>query len=311
MDQNGYLCKKPGSADSSGFEASRQSVELLGQMRPVLKLADGWLKTIIRVHQYFKRIKKDFERNSKHLNPLSAQSSPNETVFLGIRDGGFGGGLEEYKLFERTLRDFGSLDDGDTEMVDAPEYEGGRAGSSVASVGVKSEGVRIHESSPESAATRPDRWNAINNAAAAANPTEPTANGSGIAHYHPPAMSSGVTTPSQPNAFPPNPYSNPSSHTSPLVSPATYGQGNFVQYPLQQTSVPQSQSHLPPMQAQAQAVPPPLPIWTPEMRETWLNALDTTFTGDDVVAFVEGRPPSSPGCPGWLTKVWAGPSEAM
>lgn len=308
MDQNGYLCKKPGSADPSGFEAARRSVEILGQMRPVLKMADGWLRTIIRVHQYFKRVKKDFERNSKHLNPPPGQPSPNETIFLGIRDGGFGGGLEEYKIFERTLRDFGSLDDQDTEMVDAPEYESGRAGSSVASVAVKSEGMRMHESSPESAATRPDRWNAINNAGAAPNPTEPTTNGSGIAHYQPPTMSSGVTTPSQPNPFP---YSNASSHTSPLVSPATYGQGNFAQYPTQQTSIPQGQHQLPPFQAQGQAVPPPLPVWTPEMRDAWLNSLDTTFTGDDIVAFVEGRAPYSPGRPGWLTTVWAGYSQPL
>lgn len=311
MDQAGFLCKKPGSTDSSGFETARKAVEILGHMRRTLRMADGWLKTISRIHRYFKRIKQEFDRNSKHMNQPSGQPSPHEGVFLSVRDGGFGGGLEEYKVFERTLRDFGSLEDDDTEMTDAPEYESGRAGSSVASIGVKSEGMRMHESSPDSAAARPDRWNAINNSAAVTHPIEPTTNGAGIAHYQPPTMPSGTTTPSQPTSFPPNPYSNASNHTSPLVSPATYGQGNFPQYPTQQANVLHGRHHLASVQAQLQAPPPTLPAWTPEMRDAWLNNLDTSFTGDDIAAFVEGRTPSSPGHPGWLTTVWAGYSQAV
>lgn len=313
MDEAGYLCKRPGSADSSGFEASRQAVEMLGQMRMYLQMVDGWLKTISRIHRYFRRVKREFDQNTKHLGTASGQPSPNESTFIPLREGGFGGGLEEFKIFERTLRDFGSLEDEDTEMVDAPDFESGHVGSSAASVAVKSEGMRMHESSPDSAAAaRPDRWIAINNSAPAQHPMEPTTNGAAIAHYQPPSMPSGTSTPSQPASFPPNPYSNVSNHTSPLVSPATYGHGNFPQYPSQQHNITQGHPHhLPPIQAHAQPAPPSLPGWTVEMRDAWLNNLDTTFTGDDVAAFVEGRTPSAPAPPGWLTTIWAGYSQAI
>jgi len=311
MDQTGLLCKKAGSADSSGFETARKAVEILGHMRLSLRMADGWVKTISRVHRYYKRVKKEFDRGSKHMNQSTGQPSSNEGSFVAHWDGGLGGGPDEYKIFERTLRDFGSFEDEDTEMTDAPEYGSARAGSSVASAGVKNEIMRMHESSPESVANaaRADRWNAINNSAAAAHPVEPTSNGTGISHYQPPTMPSGATTPSQPASFPPNTYSNASSHTSPR-SPAGFGQSNFPHHPPPPHNVSQEQL-LPPIQVQAQAVLPPQPVWTAKTRDAWLKNLGTAFMGDDIAAFIEGRMPSSSGNPGWLTTVWAEKSQPV
>ena len=311
MDQAGLLCKKPGSTDSSGFEAARKAVEILGQIRLTLRMADGWLKTISRVHKYFKRVKREFDRNSKHMNQPTAQLSPNEGSIIGQRESSVGGGSDEYKMFERTLRDFGSFEDEDTEMTDAPEYTSGRAGSSVVSIGIKNEGMRMQESSPESVANaaRADRWNAINNSASNTHPTEPTSNGTSISHYQPPTMPSGAITPSQPASFPPKPYSNASNHTSPR-SPVGFGQSNFPHHPAPPQNVSQGQL-LPPIQVQGQAVPSPQPVWTAESRDAWLKSLDTAFSGDDIAAFIEGRVPSSPGSPGWLTTVWAEKSQTV
>jgi len=307
MDQGGFLCKKSGSDDPRGADAARKAVEMLGHMRMILRMADGWLKTISHIHRYFKRIKKEFGRNTRHIDKPTGQPSPNDPNFPALQDGTFGGGLDEYKMFERTLRDFGSLDDEDTEMVDASEYDSGRAASSVASVAIKSEGMKMQEGSPDSAAARTDRWRAINNSTTTAQAVEPTANGA--VHYQAPAMPAGTTASSQPNAPLSNPYPTASNHTSPLVSP---GQGNFATYPPHQT-VSHGHTQLLPIHAQAQAVPPPLPqpLWTAEMRDAWLSNLDTTFSGDDIAAFVEGRVPSSPGPEGWLSTVWAGYSHTV
>jgi hypothetical protein len=307
MDEGGHLCKKPGSTDSSGSEAARQAVEMLGHIRLYLRMADGWLKTISRVHRYYKRVKKDFDRNTRHLNITSGRSVPNGPLLAPYSEAGFSGGQEEDKAFEKTLREFGSLDEEDTVMTDAPDFESGPIGSSAASVAVKSEGMRAHESSPDStAAARSDRWIAINNSVPVAHPTEYTTNGTGIAHFQPTNLSSGTSTPSQPTSHPQRPYSTTSNHTSPLVSPAAHGQSNFQQYQIQPPNVAQSHPfQLPPIQHQPQPAPPSLPKWSPEMRDAWLNSLDTTFSGDDVAAFVEGRAASTPGRPGWLTTIWS------
>jgi len=215
-------------------------------------------------------------------------------------------------MFERTLRDFGSLEDEDTEMVDVSEYDSGRPGSSAASVAIKSEGMKVQESSPDSAAARTDRWRAINNSTTNPQAMEPTTNGA--IHYQTPAVPTSNTTPSQPNAYHSNPYSTASNPTSPLVSPATHTQANFATYPPQQV-ISHGHTQLLPIHAQAPAAPPPppppQPLWTAEMRDAWLRNLDTTFGGDDIAAFMEGRAPFSPGPEGWLSTVWAGYSHTV
>jgi hypothetical protein len=319
MDQEGYLCKKSGSGpqarqdESQGFEAARRAVEILGDFRKVMKMADGWLKTINRIHHYFKKIKKDFNRNT---TSPAGEPLPHDPRNLTIREGGLGGGLEEYKLFEKALRDFGSLEDEDTEMADAPELESARAPSSIASgsIAVKSEGMRLHESSPESASVRRDRWNAINNATAPGQPMEPTTNGA--SYFTPHAIPSGQNTPSISNSGMPQqgPFNNASSGTSPLVSPATtYGHPGFPPNPFSQKQQPQNPNQLPPISQMHNQQPlhqPQPAAWTPEQRDSWLKNLDTAFSGDDVAAFVEGRAPGAQGFDGWLSAVWAGAATA-
>ncbi|EZF74581.1 hypothetical protein H105_03714 [Trichophyton soudanense CBS 452.61] len=80
MDQDGYLCLKPyssdgGAAGSPGRTAVtmmgaaslaqadlRKSIEILGEMRPRLKMAVGWFRTVHRLHGYFCKVKRDQKR---------------------------------------------------------------------------------------------------------------------------------------------------------------------------------------------------------------------------------------------------------
>jgi hypothetical protein len=287
-------------SQDSGAVAARNALSLIGTMRRRLKMADGWFKTVGRVHKYFVRIKRDFRRNARAL----AESSPagGQLNHLSLREGGLGGGLEEYKMIEMTLKEFGSLEDDDMEMTDAPEV----AESSVTSTAMKSEGYTLQERSPDSASLRPDRWNAINNAGTGVQTMEPTTNGM----HSVPVTSSSATSPSGTYAHSGHPQFPPSTGTSPLVSPGAFGPGQFPPSPpTQQAPSTQPQHHQPPP-------PLPLPPMTTEQTETWLQSLETSFGGDDVTAFVEGKDwpdwaAIGPlGVGGWLNTVWTGPTSS-
>ena len=182
MDPSGYMCTQPISAanqrsdgskagESKGFEAARKSLEMVGKMRTKLYMADGWFKTIKRMHKYFKRMKSDYRKNVATLESNNASESDGSalsTRHLSLREGGAGGGLDEFKLLERTLKDFGNLEDQDIEMEDVDRRPGSRAfdamydDSSAVST-VKSEEAENRPGAP-SDPRRSDHgpWNAIN-----------------------------------------------------------------------------------------------------------------------------------------------------
>ena len=194
MDPDGYMCTKP-TADahtkgdfvkpgaSKGFEAARKALEMIGQMRPRLHMADGWFKTINRIHKYMRKMKSDYRKNTAPNDPSTSESdnSPLSTRHLSLREGGLGGGLEEWKLLERTLKDFGNLEDQDIEMVDGEErlvsrpldavYDDSNSGTTVKSEEVDPRG------GPAAEHSRPEigPWNAINAAPGASHRHEETA----------------------------------------------------------------------------------------------------------------------------------------
>jgi hypothetical protein len=201
MDPNGFMSSGSAGAatgDSSssnslspesgrGAEEASRAVEILGQMRPRLKMADGWFRTIKRVHNYYVKIKKDYHRNTKALAAASGGDKSLEIPpNLPLREGGGGGGLEVYKLLERALKEFGSMeDDDDTDMPDVDveeeraESEAGR--SSTANVAVKSEAMEGAEgrADAERTASGRERWIAINSVVAAAAKHQENYNGMG------------------------------------------------------------------------------------------------------------------------------------
>ena len=181
MDPDGYMCSVPESAEKSaqpkggvskGFEAARKALEMVGNMRARLHMADGWFKTINRMHRYFRRMKLDYHKNIRAIESSSEGDSPVSTRHLSLREGGLGGGLDEFKLFERTLLDFGNLEDQDVEMSDdRPDssrpldavYDDSSAGTTVKSEEPGERGERAHATTErEPPKAEGGAWSAIN-----------------------------------------------------------------------------------------------------------------------------------------------------
>lgn len=188
MDLDGYMCtasssssqlsnSKPG--ESKGFEAARKALEMIGSMRPKLHMADGWFKTINKMHKYFRRLKSDYRKSSHAIESSSEGDSPTSTRHLSLREGGSGGGLNEFRLLERTLQEFGNLEDEDVEMAELQHddskpldgvYDDSRSDSEVKSEGERPTGTE--QAKPSEAGT----WSAINAGTTPSNhpPTLPT-----------------------------------------------------------------------------------------------------------------------------------------
>ncbi|KAH0545541.1 hypothetical protein FGG08_000372 [Glutinoglossum americanum] len=260
MDPNGFMSS--GSADATTTDANRstsypcpesgkgaeeasRAVEILGHMRPRMKMADGWFRTIKRVHNYYVKIKKDYRRNTKALAAASGTDKSAEVPRnLTLREGGAGGGLEVYKLLEKTLKEFGSMeDDDDTDMPDVEaeedraESDAGR--SNTANAAVKSEAIDGAEgrADEERTASGRERWIAINSVVAAAAKHQDNYNGmggqggSGVGSNY----SQKLSTPGY-QGYGPQYYSSP--HSQQVSEPPTPGY-----MPLGGSATPFSPSH--------------------------------------------------------------------
>lgn len=207
MDPEGYMCT-PKSADkangvkideSKGFAAARKSLEMIGTMRPKIHMADGWFKTINRMHRYFKRMKSDYKKNTAAIESGASESdgSPMSSRHLSLREGGIGGGLDEFKLLERTLKDFGNLEDQqDMEMTDARPSSGtldNMYDDSNSGTTVKSEDGEQRPGATDPPPSGSGAWNAVNTA------PDPSADRNGS-----------VATPSSGQFRPWNSYQQPS-----------------------------------------------------------------------------------------------------
>lgn len=191
MDPDGFMCTKAGveapnqaegskPMESKGFAAARKALEMVGQMRARLYMADGWFKTINRIHKYMRRMKSDYRKNTASTDSTTSgsESSPLSTRHLSLREGGSGGGLDEYKLLERTLNEFGNLEDQDVEMLDADGHPRARRLDAIyddsgSGTTVKSEEAE-HRTTANGDPARADAgpWNAINANSGALKPRE-------------------------------------------------------------------------------------------------------------------------------------------
>lgn len=117
MDPDGLLGAKPppSSHDSNlrGAGQARKALDILREMRPRLKMATGWFRTLNRLHTYFSKVRRDFRRLSRtRLDSMSdASDHPATNGIRPVREGGAGGGLEEFKLLEKLFLDFGTIED--------------------------------------------------------------------------------------------------------------------------------------------------------------------------------------------------------
>ncbi|KAJ5545247.1 Transcription factor [Penicillium sp. DV-2018c] len=116
MDPDGLMGTKPppASHDSHqlGTAQARKALDIMREMRPRLRMAVGWFRTLNRLHSYFTKVKRDYRRLSR--NRLDSMSDASDHASNGIRsfrEGGVGGGLEEFKVLEKLFLDFGSIED--------------------------------------------------------------------------------------------------------------------------------------------------------------------------------------------------------
>ncbi|KAJ5585479.1 uncharacterized protein N7459_005279 [Penicillium hispanicum] len=117
MDPDGLLGSSPPPANHDshqpGAAQARKALDILREMRPRLRMAIGWFRTLNRLHSYFSKAKRDYRRYSR--NRLDSMSDASDHAATNgprsVREGGLGGGLEEFKLLEKLFLDFGSIED--------------------------------------------------------------------------------------------------------------------------------------------------------------------------------------------------------
>ncbi|KAK5107868.1 hypothetical protein LTR62_000578 [Meristemomyces frigidus] len=266
MDPDGYMCTPPSARlaahsvgrvrhGDSGFMAARRALEMLGQMRPRLCMAEGWLSTIIRMHKYFRRMKADYRKNTSSGSSASGDDS-GSTVAKGLREGGSGGGLEEWKLLERTIKDFGNLEDHDIEIEDGNDAHGSRGGDALyddssAGTTVKSEDRDARHVAEHSKADGGGPWNAINATSRASASTQPN-----------------VATPNsaQFRSYDSNPSRYQTSELRQQLQPSSQGQPPYTSLENSfRPASPASQAASTPSQAsQPFDRPPAYAAWTPQ-----------------------------------------------
>lgn len=172
MDQGCYMCDPPinpehGTAYASSWKgATGLAIKTLNQMKPKSKMACGWSFWVDRMHRYFEGIKNDHRRSIQALGLPSSEHQRRLTAAkeLSLREGGLGGGLEEYKLLEKELKDFGpSLEQ---DRYDSPDRVSPFSRASTRAPHVKMEAPATGE--PARAASRSGgegTWAAVNTTA--------------------------------------------------------------------------------------------------------------------------------------------------
>jgi hypothetical protein len=256
-------------------ETAKKAAELVAGFRPKFKMAEGWFKTLGRLHHLFLRTKRELRRNSKHPNmysPSEAYQGRSQLLTLRMTD-------ESYMQLDHV---FGPdhTQSQDLEMVDATDVK---------------PGPQANRGQTETVAR--ESWAAVN----APHPAQ-TQDSNGMG-YHQGQQSPGASRsnypPISPQA-PSQPYTPSSLPQFPYSSP----------YP--QPKSPSGAVHPPEPTQDTQSTPRlPSQPWTQEQVEAWLNSLETVFGANDVVVFAEAidwKEFVVPGSPikGWLRLAWTG-----
>ena len=143
-------------------DATSLAIKTLNEMSSRLKMASGWSKTIKRMHAYFAGIIQDYSRNT---SPLHQKKLSGERT-LSLREGGSGGGLEEYKFLEKELKDFGSIEEEERHSTPAAsDMTESRASTSgpVMTPNIKAEIMPAVDRLPAGRSASEGTWAAVNN----------------------------------------------------------------------------------------------------------------------------------------------------
>ena len=274
MDPDGYMCSRDGVPEDAagGHQAARKALEMIGQMRSRLPMATNWFRTIHRVHRYYEKIINDYRINTQALRE-SSSSATNGTLKvqknLSLREGGVGNGVESYKLLEKTLKEFGSIEDEDVDILNGDrDRRGARMSFNSSTAG---EPVPKLESRPS------ENWTAINSivnidSGPESRPPAPTGHPSRSQSYstYPgqDQQSHGPHLQRRPYAIPLDPPSLTASATATAPTPtpslslssaSPYQRAEFSPSTLQTPQLPQQQQQ----QQQQQQVPTHLVYSTP------------------------------------------------
>lgn len=263
MDPDGFMCGESGdSRDAAGGQrAAREALEAIGQMRSRLPMATNWFRTIHRVHRYYEKIIGDYNKNTRVLAESSRRDSASNGGMphhkLSLREGGTGNGGEGFHLLEKTLKEFGKIDDEDTNYLTSGEQKrrAGRASIDSATTG-------------GSTAQPRHAWTAINSIV---NPDD-------------------QPNDSQQRHSPHQAYASDRPPPSPQSASHAQGQGVYEYEPIYHapsTTQVQQPYYTQPQQHSPRSILnlPPLAAEPP----SWLHSLRKPLGGDDVAAFVDGR----------------------
>ena len=290
MDQEGYMCSKPTSTDiipgvgGQGQSQARKAIEIIGEMRPRLKIAVGWFRTVHRLHSYFSRVKRDLRRNSRKQEMMS--SVPENDVRVNgngritARESGFGfggsGACDEFKLLEKVLLDFGIAED---HVADGGDEDGmgnsGTIGEAGGATGTSDNGSNAVKSESgdglDPDAARRESWVPINSPVHGIVPTssaEGDNNGVPRTSRPPSDLDRRPSLPVPPTSRPPHsqsPYSLPSlpsiqhhpqpqapaappATTSPNIPPSLTSPNSYTSSTTPTSQPPQPQSQQPTQQ---------------------------------------------------------------
>ncbi|KAE8145931.1 C6 transcription factor [Aspergillus avenaceus] len=166
MDPEGVLSSTPNSENQQCQTQTRKALDILRSMRMRLKMAQGWFRTLNRLHSYFSKVKQEFRRHSRRLDSLSEAVEMQTNGLRPVREGGTSGGLDEFKLLEKLFLDFGTIED---QLPDINEDDGvagvsDRATnlSDAGSNAVRSEPGDAVEGSLDGAGGRRESWVPVN-----------------------------------------------------------------------------------------------------------------------------------------------------
>lgn len=181
MDQEGYVCSKPNSTDvipgpAAGGQGQldvRRAVETLGEMRPRLRMAGGWFRTISRLHGYFNRVNNECNNRGGSRRMMDLARTENDLAVNG-KTSSLSATRDDLNSMDRLFTDLGSSEDQavselngtDDDIATGPAAsvaEHGAPTSDSASNAVKSESGNDLDSHVDGGAgTRREPWVPVN-----------------------------------------------------------------------------------------------------------------------------------------------------
>ena len=191
MDQDGYMSSSPDQSSrlagvgTKGQEETRTALEMIAQMRPRLRMAESWFRTLHRMHRLFVKAKSHYRRHATSL----AGSGDSHDGANGIRpshnrrDSSLQM-ADESKLLAKLFQDYGNPADEGTPAAKPYNQSQGQfnadyedTASSHSTHDLNSESGSAMDGMEGQPPNRQDKWIAINsavNALAAADSERPS-----------------------------------------------------------------------------------------------------------------------------------------